>query len=92
LLYPERPGRPDAVRLHIEIDALRRSMRHGDAAWRTRAYDELSAREHPVRPDQRASGETRNTRFHEALIGACDSQWTDAEHNRSRKEIRTPLL
>lgn len=67
------------LRLHIEIDALRQSIRHGDAAWRTQlqqAYDELSAFEQPVRPDQRVSWEHRNTRFHEALIAACDSQWT----------------
>jgi DNA-binding GntR family transcriptional regulator len=67
------------LRLHIEIDALRQSIRHGDAAWRAQlqqAYDDLSAFEQPVRPEQRAAWEDRNTRFHESLIGACNSPWT----------------
>lgn len=67
------------LRLHIEIDALRQSMRRGDAAWRAQlqqAYDELSHFEQPIRPDQSASWEQRNDRFHEALIAACDSPWT----------------
>lgn len=67
------------LRLHIEIDALRQSIRRGDAAWRAQlqqAYDELSAFEQPIRPDQRVSWEQRNVRFHEALIAACGSPWT----------------
>jgi DNA-binding GntR family transcriptional regulator len=67
------------LRLHIEIDALRQSIRRGDAAWRARlqqAYDELSAFEQPVRPALRPSWEQLNGRFHEALIAACDSPWT----------------
>lgn len=67
------------LRLHIEIDALRQSIRNGDAAWRAQlqqAYDDLSAFEQPVRPEQRASWEERNTRFHEALIAAAHSPWT----------------
>lgn len=67
------------LRLHIEIDALRRSIRQGDAAWRAQvqqAFDDLSAFEQPVPPDQRARWEQLNTRFHEALIGACHSPWT----------------
>lgn len=67
------------LRLHIEIDALRESIRRGDAAWRAqlqKAYDELSAFEQPLRPDRRAGWEQRNVRFHEALIAACDSPWT----------------
>jgi len=67
------------LRLHIEIDALRQSMRRGDAAWRAQlqqAYDELSQFEQPIRPEQSASWEQRNVRFHEALIAACDSPWT----------------
>jgi DNA-binding GntR family transcriptional regulator len=67
------------LRLHIEIDALRQSIRHGDAAWRARlqrAYDALTAVEQPLRPELRARWEVLNERFHEALIGACDSPWT----------------
>lgn len=67
------------LRLHIEIDALRQSIRHGDAAWRAQlqqAYDEMSAFEQPVRAEQRQHWEQLNIRFHEALISACDSPWT----------------
>ena len=67
------------LRLHIEIDALRQSMRRGDAQWRAQlqqAYDELSRFEQPIRPDQTAIWEQCNVRFHEALIAACDSPWT----------------
>jgi len=67
------------LRLHIEIDALRQSIRRGDAAWRAQlqqAYDELSALEQPLRPEQRPRWEQLNARFHDALIAACDSPWT----------------
>lgn len=67
------------LRLHIEIDALRQSIRAGDAAWRAqlqRAYEELSAFEQPVRTEQRRQWEVLNVRFHEALIAAHASPWT----------------
>lgn len=67
------------LRLHIEIEALRQSIRHGDAAWRARlqrAYDELSAFEQPVRTEHRASWEQLNACFHEALTSAYVSPWT----------------
>ena len=67
------------LRLHIEIDALRQSIRRGDAAWRAQlqqAFDELSAFEQPIRPELRPRWEQLNARFHEALIAACDSPWT----------------
>lgn len=67
------------LRLHVEIDALRQSIRHGDADWRAQlqqAYDELSAFEQPIRPALRPRWEQLNVRFHEALIAACDSPWT----------------
>lgn len=67
------------LRLHIEIDALRQSIRYGDAAWRARlqqAFDELSAVEQPLRPEMHARWEQLNGRFHEALIAAHDSPWT----------------
>lgn len=67
------------LRLHIEIEALRQSIRQGDAGWRRQlqqAYDELSAFEQPILPHQRTHWEQCNVRFHEALIGACASPWT----------------
>lgn len=67
------------LRLHIEIEAFRQSIRHGDAAWHARlqqAFDELSAVEQPVRAENRLRWEQLNTRFHEALIAAHASPWT----------------
>ena len=67
------------LRLLIEIDALRRSIRQADDAWRAnlqRAYDEVSALERPLRPDWRERWEVANGRFHEALICGCASAWT----------------
>ncbi|QHE83864.1 GntR family transcriptional regulator [Hydrogenophaga sp. BPS33] len=67
------------LRVHIEIEALRQSIRHGGATWRAQlqqAYDELSAFEQPILPQRRAHWEQCNVRFHEALIDACDSPWT----------------
>lgn len=67
------------LRVHIEIEALRQSVRKGDAAWRARVrevFDELSAYEQPIRPEHRREWERLNTRFHETLIGARASPWT----------------
>ncbi|GAB4483549.1 MAG: FCD domain-containing protein [Burkholderiaceae bacterium] len=67
------------LRLHIEIDALRQSIRNGGDAWRRQlqsAFDAISAYEQPIRTEHRRRWEILNTRFHEALIGACASAWT----------------
>jgi DNA-binding GntR family transcriptional regulator len=67
------------LRLHIELEALRQSIRCGDAAWRRRvqsAFDAISAYEQPIRPEHRRRWEFLNTRFHEALIAAHASPWT----------------
>ena len=67
------------LRLHVEIDALRRSIRVGDEAWRARlqaSFDELSAYEQPVQPEQRKRWEWLNSRFHECLISGHASPWT----------------
>ncbi|WP_119157407.1 GntR family transcriptional regulator [Caldimonas tepidiphila] len=67
------------LRLHIELDALRQSIRRGNDAWRAHlqdVYTQLSAVEQPLRPKDRRRWEQLNTRFHEALIAACDSPWT----------------
>ena len=67
------------LRLHIEIDALRQSIRHGGASWRAAveaAYEQLSSVEQPLRPEMRPQWEQLNTRFHEALVEGCGSPWT----------------
>lgn len=67
------------LRIHIEVEALRRSIRVGDGAWRARlqdAFDALSAFEQPIQPAQRKRWEVLNTRFHEVLVSGRDSPWT----------------
>ncbi|MCU0930098.1 MAG: GntR family transcriptional regulator [Burkholderiaceae bacterium] len=67
------------LRVHIEIEALRQSIRHGDDRWRAAlelAFAQLSAVEQPIAPAQRRRWELLNTRFHEALIAAHASPWT----------------
>ncbi|UZD53840.1 GntR family transcriptional regulator [Caldimonas aquatica] len=67
------------LRVHIETDALRQSIRCGDDAWRARvtaAYEALSAEEQPVRPERRRQWEALNLRFHEALLSGHASPWT----------------
>lgn len=65
------------LRLHIELDALRQSMRHGDEQWHcalAEAYRALS--ECPVHPQYRQRWEALNSRFHELLISGRPSPWT----------------
>lgn len=67
------------LRLHIEIEALRLSIRHGDAAWQarlTQAFEDLSAVEQPLQPADRRRFELLNARFHEVLVSAQASPWT----------------
>ncbi|CAN0626730.1 Uncharacterized HTH-type transcriptional regulator BphR [Burkholderia multivorans] len=67
------------LRLHIEVDALRESIRHGDAAWEQRvrqSFEMLSAWERPISVENRTAWEACNRRFHEALISAAASPWT----------------
>lgn len=67
------------LRLHIEIDALRSSIRQADDTWRAnlrRAFDEIFLAEQPLQPEWRAHWEILNSRFHEALIAGCASPWT----------------
>ncbi|MBS0389620.1 MAG: GntR family transcriptional regulator [Proteobacteria bacterium] len=66
------------LRVQIETEALRRSIRTGNGAWRAaleQAYAALSAEE-PIAPGRREAWEQLNTRFHEALLGGCASPWT----------------
>lgn len=67
------------LRVHIETDALRQSIRHGGPAWRrelTAAYEAVSAVEQPLTPERRRPWEALNLRFHEALLSGHASPWT----------------
>jgi DNA-binding GntR family transcriptional regulator len=67
------------LRVHIEIHALRQSIRAGDDEWRAqlrRAYGEISGVEQPIRAEHRRRWEQLNNRFHEALVAAYPSPWT----------------
>lgn len=67
------------VRVAVETDALRSSIRNGDDFWRNRlriAYDKLSALEQPLVDDNVRRWEQANAEFHEALLSACGSPWT----------------
>ncbi len=66
------------LRVQIETEALRQSMRHGDAHWRQRvehAYAAISAEE-PIAPQRRRQWELLNMRLHEALLCGYPSPWT----------------
>lgn len=67
------------LRVHIEIDALRQSIRAGDPQWRealSGAYAAISAEEQPIAPQRRRQWELLNVRFHEALLSGHTSPWT----------------
>ncbi len=67
------------LRVHIETNALRQSIRYGGQAWRRRlqaSYVAMSAFEQPLTRRHREHWETLNTRFHEALLSGQDSPWT----------------
>lgn len=67
------------LRVNVEIEALRQSIRNGGEAWRrqlVQAYDELSPHESPLAPANARFWEAANARFHEALLAACGSPWT----------------
>ena len=67
------------LRMQIEIEALRRSIRDGDSAWRSRvqlAYSELAAFGQEALAKDRQYWEVLNERFHSALISGYQSPWT----------------
>lgn len=67
------------LRLHMELQALRLSIRRADSNWRQKvslAFELLSSEEQPVLPGHRKRWESLNTRFHEALISGCESPRT----------------
>ena len=66
------------LRVQLETEALRQSIRNGCAPWRAavqQAYAALSAEE-PIAPQRRRQWEQLNVRFHEALLSGVDSPWT----------------
>ena len=67
------------LRIHIEVDALRQSVRNGDAQWEQRvraAFERLSAYEQPISLELLPAWEDCNRVFHEQLISAAASPWT----------------
>ncbi len=67
------------VRVAVETEALRLSIRHGDDGWRERlsaAWERLSALEQPLLDENVQRWEAANAGFHEALLSACGSPWT----------------
>jgi len=67
------------LRVHVEVEGLRRAVRAGSAPWRARVrstYEELSALEQPLLPQNARAWEAANARFHEALVTAEPARWT----------------
>jgi len=67
------------VRVAVETEALRLSIRNGDDGWRQRlseAWERLSALEQPLKDENVQRWEAANAAFHEALLSACGSPWT----------------
>jgi DNA-binding GntR family transcriptional regulator len=67
------------VRVTVETEALRLSIRNGDESWRNRlraAWEQLSALEQPLEDANVSRWEAANAAFHEALLSACGSPWT----------------
>lgn len=67
------------VRVHVEVEALRQSIRNVDTEWSEQvrdAYQQMTALEQPIIPAQRKQWEMLNARFHEALVSGCRSEWT----------------
>lgn len=66
------------VRVAVETEALRASVRNGDEFWRNRlriAFDKLSELEQPIKDENLRRWEQANVEFHEALLSACGSPW-----------------
>ncbi len=68
------------LRIHIEVEALRQSVRHGDASWERHVHESfecLSTYEQPISLEMRTDWEVCNRRFHKALISGVASPWTE---------------
>lgn len=71
----------NALRLLLEVRALRESVQHGDVQWEARvvaAAHRLARTPIPQRPDtdQAEQWEEQHRLFHDTLISACPSRWT----------------
>lgn len=69
------------LRLLLEIEALRSSLRLGGQQWQTRVITTYHWLERAERAQLGPDGgldelERRNHDFHEALVSACDRRWT----------------
>jgi DNA-binding GntR family transcriptional regulator len=67
------------TRVMLETEALRQSIRHGDAQWEaalSHSYDLLSKTEMDLAESGSDLWERRNKAFHEALIAGFDSDWS----------------
>ena len=67
------------TRVMLETEALRQSIRHGDAQWEAalqQSYDLLSKTERDLAESGSDLWERRNKSFHEALIAGFDSNWS----------------
>lgn len=67
------------LRVYIETEALRQSIRYGDDAWRRElcaSYEAISALEQPITAAYRRQWEALNVRFHDALLAGQASPWT----------------
>lgn len=67
------------TRVMLETEAVRQSIRHGDAAWEAglrHAYTQLSAAEHSAESMLSTEWERANQTFHEALIAGFASPWS----------------
>ncbi|MHA7599513.1 GntR family transcriptional regulator [Alicycliphilus sp. T452] len=67
------------LRVQIETEALRQSIRAGGAAWReglAAAFEAVAAQEQPLAAHRRQVWEVQNQSFHEALLAGFASPWT----------------
>lgn len=67
------------TRVMLETEALRQSIRHGDAAWEAalvHSYELLSSTERDLAGAGSDLWERRNKAFHEALIAGYNSSWS----------------
>ncbi len=67
------------TRVMLETEALRQSIRHGDAQWEAalvHSYELLATTERDLAETGSVRWERRNKAFHEALIAGFNSTWS----------------